>query len=250
MKIIIKNKEQIDGIKKACKKSAKILKELGKSVKPGITTQQIDDLCIFLMEKENVISASLGYHGFPKNLCVSLNNVICHGIPSDSDVLKEGDIVKLDFAGVYEGYYGDNCKTFAVGNISKKSQKLIDVTKRCLERGINQVYPGNHLSNIGYSIQKYAEKHGFSVVQDFCGHGVGLKFHEEPQVLHYGRKNRGPILKPGMIFTIEPMINEGKYECTVDDEDGWTVRTIDESFSAQFEHTLLVTEDGVEVLTK
>ncbi len=248
MSIIIKTPKQIEGIRKSSQLAAKILDKLGKSIYVGMKTQEIDDLCVKLTNAAGAQSAPLNYHGFPKSVCVSINDVICHGIPGDY-ILKDGDIVNIDVTTILGGYYGDTSRMFFVGEPSDESRKLVDISKKCLEKGIAQVYKDNYLSNIGYNIQKYAEKNSCSIVRDYCGHGVGIEFHEEPHVLHYGKKNRGPKLKPGMIFTIEPMVNLGGYECVVDQDDKWTVRTTDGSLSAQFEHTILVTESGCEILT-
>ena len=248
MSIIIKTPEQIEGIRRASKLAANILKKLGASLYIDMKTQEIDDLSMQLTKEVGAIAAPLNYHGFPKSVCVSVNEVVCHGIPGEY-ILKDGDIVNIDVTIIKDGYYGDTSSMFILGNISPEAKKLIEVTKKSLEKGIAQVYPGNYLSNIGYAIQKYVEKQEYSVVRDYCGHGIGLEFHEEPQVLHYGRKNRGVLLEPGMIFTIEPMVNVGGYECEVDKNDGWTVYTKDRSLSAQFEHTVLVTNKGHEILT-
>jgi methionyl aminopeptidase len=177
------------------------------------------------------------------------NSVVCHGIPSEKIILKEGDIINIDVTTILNGYYGDTSRMFEIGEIDDKAADLIDTTKHCLDLGINQVKPGNRFGNIGYVISRYAQSKGYSVVYEFCGHGVGLEFHEDPQVEHVSRKNSGAIMKPGMIFTIEPMINMGKAKVKVDRNDGWTATTIDNELSAQFEHTILVTEDGFEVLT-
>ena len=195
------------------------------------------------------IPATMNYNGFPKSCCISLNEVICHGIPSDRVVLKKGDILNIDITTILNGYFGDTSKMFIVGETSEDANKLVKATQHCLNLGIQQVKPGNYLGNIGYVISRYAISQGFSVVYEYCGHGVGIHFHEDPQVDHAAKKNSGPKLRPGMIFTIEPMINEGRPRVKVDELDGWTARTVDHKLSAQFEHTVLVTETGYEVLT-
>ncbi len=249
MTIMIKTAEQIEEIRKSCRLAAKCLDYIEPFVVPGVTTEELDDKIETFIRENNATPAPLNYHGFPKATCISPNNVVCHGIPSKDKVLKEGDIVNIDVTTILNGYYGDTSRMFEVGEISQKAANLIDATKHCLDLGIKQVKPGNRIGNIGYVISRYAKSHGYSVVYEFCGHGVGLEFHEEPQVEHTARKNSGAIMKPGMIFTIEPMINLGKPKVKVDQTDGWTATTIDDQLSAQFEHTILVTDDGYEVLT-
>jgi len=247
--IIIKTPEQIEGIRKSCKLAAQALDFAAQFVKEGVTTEYIDSQIEKFITEHNAIPATKGYNGYPKSSCISLNEVVCHGIPSQNEVLKQGDILNIDITTILDGYYGDTSRMFKVGEISPEAQNLIEVTRHCLDLGIQQVKPGNYFGNIGYVINKYATSKGYSVVYEFCGHGVGVKFHEEPQVDHTSRKNRGPKMKQGMIFTIEPMINEGRPSTTIDRNDGWTARTIDHKLSAQFEHTILVTADGYEVLT-
>ncbi len=249
MAIIIKSKKQIDGIRKSSKLAAATLDYISSYVKPGVSTAFLDNLIHTYIIENGGISATLGYHGFPKSSCISLNNVICHGIPSLDTILKEGDILNIDVTTIVDGYFGDTSRMFTVGEISGEAQKLIQVTKECLDLGIEQVKPKNRFGNIGFAIAKHAQAHGFSVVYQFCGHGIGLKFHEEPQVNHIAPKKSGARMKPGMIFTIEPMINVGKAEAFIDEKDGWTARTVDNQLSAQYEHTVLVTDSGVEVLT-
>lgn len=248
--IIIKTPEQINGIRKSCKLAAQALDYAAQFVKEGVTTEYIDSKIDQFITDHNAIPATKGYNGYPKSSCISLNEVVCHGIPSQSEILKAGDILNIDITTILDGYYGDTSRMFWVGEITPEAKNLIEVTRHCLDLGIQQVKPGNYFGNIGYVINKYATSKGFSVVYEFCGHGVGVKFHEEPQVDHTSRKNRGPKMKPGMIFTIEPMINEGRPSTTIDRNDGWTARTIDHKLSAQFEHTILVTADGYEVLTE
>lgn len=249
MAIIIKNEEQIDGIRKSSKLAAQTLQFIAEYVKEGVSTEYLDNLIEKFIRDNGAIPATLNYHGFPKSCCISLNEVVCHGIPSKTTILKPGDILNIDVTTILNGYYGDTSKMFAVGEISEKAQNLIDATKHCLDLGIQQVKPKNKFGNIGFFISRYAKNKGYSVVYEFCGHGVGLDFHEDPQVDHIARKNSGAVMKPGMIFTIEPMINEGKAKVKIDKEDGWTARTSDLKLSAQFEHTVLVTQTGVEILT-
>ncbi len=247
--ILIKNPEQIDGIRKSSKLAAKTLRFAGGLVKPGVKTEDIDRNIEQFIRDHGAIPATLGYRGYPKSSCISINDVICHGIPGPYE-LKEGDILNIDVTTILNGYFGDTSAMFTVGVISEYAQKLIRVTNECLDIGIAQCFPGNYLGNIGFEINCHALAHGYSVVYEFCGHGVGVKFHEEPEVNHIAPKNSGPILKPGMTFTIEPMINAGKARAKIDRKDGWTARTIDGKLSAQFEHTVLLTQDGVEVLTQ
>ncbi len=246
--IYIKNEEQVAGIREAGKLVGETLLMLGGEVKPGITTEKLNQLCHEYTLDHGAIPAPLNYRGFPKSVCVSVNEVVCHGIPSDL-VLKDGDIVNIDVTSILNGYYADSNFTFYCGNVSDEDKRLVEVTRESMFKGIQQVFKGNRLSNIGAKIQKFVEKRGYSVVRDYTGHGVGIEFHEEPTVLHYGRPNRGPELLPGMVFTIEPMVNAGTYKVFLDEEDDWTVYTLDGRRSAQFEHTCLVTENGVEIMT-
>jgi len=249
MNIIIKNEEQIEGIRKSSKLAGEVLNYISEFVKEGVSTGYLDQLIHNYIIEHGAIPATLNYSGFPKSCCISPNDVICHGIPSEDMILKNGDILNIDITTILGGYFGDTSKMFTVGEVSEAAQKLVNATKHCLNLGIQQVRPGNYLGNIGYSISRYAISQGFTVVYEYCGHGVGIEFHEDPQVDHAARKNSGPIMKPGMIFTIEPMINEGKPRVKVDELDGWTARTTDKKLSAQFEHTILVTKTGYEVLT-
>ena len=249
MNIIIKTAEQIEGIRKSSKLAGETLLYIEPFVKEGVSTEYLDSLIHQFMVERGAIPATLDYNGFPKSCCISLNEVVCHGIPSSSTILMKGDILNVDVTTILDGYYGDTSRMFTVGQVTPGAEKLIKATKQCLNLGIQQVFPGNYFGNIGYFINRYATSQGFSVVYEFCGHGVGIDFHEDPQVDHAARKNSGPKMKPGMIFTIEPMINEGKPRVKVDQLDGWTARTVDDRLSAQFEHTLLVTETGCEVLS-
>lgn len=250
MSIIIKNKEQINGIRKSCKLARDTLNHVASFIMPGISTEELDNIASEFILKNNAIAAPLNYKGFPKSICTSINEVVCHGIPSTTDILKNGDIINIDVTTILNGYYGDTSKTYAVGSVSEKAKYLIEVTQKCLQLGIDQVYPNNYIGNIGYEIQKFAKKNGFSVVYQFVGHGTGLRFHEEPNVYHDSPKNSGIKLEPGTIFTIEPMISMGSPDVLISESDGWTARTADNLLSAQFEHTILVTDKKHEILTK
>ncbi len=227
--------------------AAGALDEVAKIVKPGIRTEEIDKLCYEFINDHKAFSAPLFYRGFPKSCCTSTNHVVCHGIPSEKE-LKEGDIVNVDVTAVKDGWHGDTSRTFEIGEVSIKAKKLVKVTYEAMMKAINIVKEDIHLGDIGATIQKHVEAEGFSVVQDFCGHGIGEVFHKEPNVLHYGQSGSGEKVKAGMIFTIEPMINLGKYE-TKTLNDGWTAVTKDKSLSAQFEHTIGVTSNGCEIFT-
>lgn len=244
---IMKTEEQIDGIRKSCKLTHEILDMVGDRIKAGVTTNEINTWVHEYTIEHNAYPAPLGYSGFPKSVCTSINDVICHGIPDDT-VLKDGDIVNVDVTCILEGYYGDANRMYVIGEASKEALDLVRVSKECLEKGIEQVKPYNTLGDIGYAIQQHAESHGYSVVYDYGGHGVGLEFHEEPFVPHIGRKGEGMILLPNMTFTIEPMINIGEPEADIL-EDDWTAVTADGSLSSQWEHTIRVTETGYEILT-
>jgi methionyl aminopeptidase len=248
-RIIIKTPEQIDGIRKSSRLAAQTLDYAEKFIEVGVSTEFIDDKIEEFILSNGAIPATKGYHGYPKSSCISLNNVICHGIPSKETILKKGDILNIDITTILNVFYGDTSRMFGVGAISDEAEKLIDTTWHCLDLAIQQVQPGNRFGNIGFVISRLAKAKGYTVVYEFCGHGVGIDFHEEPQVDHTARKNTGPVMKAGMTFTIEPMINQGKPKADVDQTDGWTARTVDNKLSAQFEHTILVTETGYEVLT-
>ena len=232
----------------AGKLAAQCLDMITDHIKPGITTDKIDKLCYDYIKDNGGYSAPLNYRGFEKSLCTSLNHVICHGIPSERE-LEENDILNIDVTAIVDGYYGDTSRMFSVGEISVKAKNLIDATYESLMNAIQILKPGIKLGDIGYEIQSLVEPKGFSVVRDFCGHGISNTFHEPPNVLHYGKKNTGPELQPGMTFTIEPMINSGKYDAKVLN-DGWTAVTKDKSLSAQFEHTIGITENGYEIFTE
>jgi methionyl aminopeptidase len=244
---MVKTPEQITGIRNACRLASQTLDMVAERITAGVTTEDINTWVHEFTLDHGAIPAPLGYHGFPKSVCTSLNHVICHGIPDDT-VIKDGDIINVDVTPILDGYYGDSSRMFIIGDVAEEAQTLVRVAKECLDLGIDQVKPGTRLGTIGYVIQRHAEKHGFSVVRDFAGHGTGVEFHEAPQVLHYGRPGTGPALRPNMTFTIEPMINVGRFESRIL-ADRWTAVTVDGSLSAQWEHTLLVTETGVEVLT-
>jgi len=241
-------KESFEKTKIAGSIAAGALDEVSKIIKPGISTEQIDKMCYEYINDHNAYSAPLFYRGYPKSCCTSTNHVVCHGIPSKK-ILKEGDIVNVDVTAKKNGWHGDTSRTFKVGNVSVKAEKLIKATYESMMKAIEIVKDGIHLGDIGSTIQTYVEKEGFSVVQDFCGHGIGETFHKEPNILHYGKKGTGEKIKTGMIFTIEPMINYGNYE-TKTLNDGWTAVTKDKSLSAQFEHTIGVTKNGCEVFTR
>ena len=227
--------------------AAGALNEVSKIVKPGITTNEIDKICYEFINDNKAYSAPLFYRGYPKSCCTSANHVVCHGIPS-AKILKEGDIINVDVTAMKDGWHGDTSRMFKIGAVSIKAEKLINTTYDSMMKAIDVVKDGIHLGDIGSTIQKHVEAQGFSVVQDFCGHGIGKKFHKEPNILHYGEAGTGEKIKTGMIFTIEPMINLGKYE-TKTLNDGWTAVTKDKSLSAQFEHTIGVTKDGCEIFT-
>lgn len=249
MNIIIKTAEQIEGIRRSSKLAGEALAYIEPFVKAGVNTEYLDQLIHKFIIDNGAIPATLNYNGYPKSCCISLNEVVCHGIPSAETILKEGDILNIDVTTILDGYFGDTSKMYTIGTISPLAEKLINVTKHSLDLGIKEVRPNNQVGNIGFAISRYVASQGFSVVYEFCGHGVGVEFHEDPQVDHAARKNSGPRMKPGMTFTIEPMINEGKARIKIDKFDGWTARTIDNKLSAQFEHTVLVTETGCEVLS-
>jgi len=240
--------EKFEKMRVAGKLAAQCLDMITDYIKPGITTDKIDKLCYEYIRDNGGYSAPLNYRGFEKSLCTSLNHVICHGIPSERE-LEENDILNIDVTAIVDGYYGDTSRMFSVGEISVKAKNLINATYESLMKAIQILRPGVKLGDIGYEIQSLVEPKGFSVVKDFCGHGISNTFHEPPNVLHYGKKNTGPELQPGMTFTIEPMINSGKYDAKVLN-DGWTAVTKDKSLSAQFEHTVGINENGYEIFTE
>lgn len=249
-KSLIKNKEQIEAIKESGKINTGVLDEVAKHIKAGMSTADIDKIVYDYTIAHGATPAPLGYGGFPKSVCTSINSEVCHGIPDENIILKEGDIVNVDVSTIKDGYFSDASRMFKIGKVSEAADKITDVAKECLEAGIKAVKPWGHLGDIGAAVQELAEKNGYSVVRAFGGHGIGLEFHEDPFVAHVGKKGQGMVLVPGMIFTIEPMINEGEYDVYVDDVNEWTVYTADDSLSAQWEHQILVTEDGIEIITQ
>ena len=246
--ITLLSKREIEKMRRAGRLAAQLLDHLAPMIKPGVSTLEINDEAERWTIAHNATSAPLGYHGFPKSICTSVNEVICHGIPNAKEILREGDIINVDVTPILDGYHGDTSRTFFVGTPSPKAKKLVEVTEECLRLGIAAVKPGGKIGDIGAAIQEYAEPHGFSVVRDFVGHGISNIFHTPPQVPHFGQRGKGKRIRPGMVFTIEPMINEGTHEAVIL-KDGWTAITKDRKLSAQFEHTLAVTETGVEILT-
>jgi methionyl aminopeptidase len=254
---MVRTPEEIEGIRIAGKLNTGCLDAVADAIHVGMTTQEIDDICMQYCKDHGCNPSCLGVEGgekpFPKSVCTSINEVVCHGIPREEDVLQEGDIVNVDMTLDYNGYFGDASRMFIIGGkTTPEKEQLVRVTKECLEIGAKAAVPYCHIGDIGHAIQKHAEKHGYGVVRDLCGHGVGLSMHEEPDILHYGRRGQGMVLVPGMVFTIEPMINMGSWRVFIDADDpyGWEVITEDELPSAQWEHTFLMTENGVEVLSE
>lgn len=245
---IIRKPFEIEGIREAGKLVRATFDMLADRIVAGMSTEQINELVHNFTIQHGATPAPLNYKGFPKSCCTSINNVICHGIPSKSAILKDGDIINVDITSILNGYYADSSQMFTIGQISPQAQKLIDVAKECLYIGIDEVKPLQPVNAIGRKIEPHAKNHGYSVVRDLCGHGIGLKFHEDPEVVHYADKAKGMLMIPGMVFTIEPMINEGTFQCKTLN-DNWTVVTADNKLSAQWEHTILVTETGYEILT-
>ena len=249
MTIIIKSPDQIAKMRVAGKLAAEVLEMIGPYVQPGVTTGELDKICHdHIVNKQQAIPAPLNYRGFPKSICTSVNQVICHGIPNDDKTLKKGDIINIDITVIKDGYHGDTSAMFYVGDVAPHADRLCRITQECMYLGMAEVRPGARLGDIGAAIQQHAESNYYSVVQEYCGHGIGEGFHEDPQILHYGQAGTGTEMKEGMIFTIEPMINAGKRYCK-QLNDGWTVVTKDRKLSAQWEHTCLVTATGIEVLT-
>lgn len=246
---MIKTPEQIAGIRKACEINTAVLDLVAEKIKTGMTTAEIDKIVYDYTISRGATPAPLGFCGFPKSVCTSVNDQVCHGIPSEHDVLRSGDIVNVDVSTIYEGYYADASRMFTIGKVDKRAKDLVEITKECLKRGVEAAQPWAFLGDIGAAVSALAKKHGYSVVTEFGGHGVGVEFHEEPFVCHVGKKKTGMLLVPGMIFTIEPMINAGRKDVFIDAANDWTVYTQDGSLSAQWEHTILITEDGPEILT-
>ncbi len=246
--ISIKFSREIELMRKTCALAAQTLEYIGQFVKPGVTTEEINTLVHEYITSHGAYPSPLNYNGFPKSVCTSRNEVICHGIPNAKEVVKDGDILNIDVTTYLNKFHGDTNKTFLVGNVSAEAQKLVEITYQAMREGIRTIRPGSRLGDIGAAIQEVAHGHGYSVVEEYCGHGIGREFHEEPQVLHYGKKGTGPLIREGMTFTVEPMINLGSKHCELL-KDGWTVLTRDRKWSAQFEHTILVTSEGHEILT-
>lgn len=246
---VLRTPEQIEGIRESAKINTALLDHIAAHIREGMTTEEIDRMVYDFTTAHGAIPAPLNYEGFPKSVCTSINDVVCHGIPSKTEILTSGDIVNIDVSTIYKGYFSDASRMFMIGEVSPEVKRLVEVTKECMEIGIAAAQPWARLGDVGAAIQEHAEKHGYSVVRDLCGHGVGIKFHEEPDVEHFGRRGTGKLIIPGMTFTIEPMINMGTHEVFVDEADGWTVYTDDGLPSAQWENMILITENGNEVLT-
>ncbi len=248
--IDLKNEKEISHMRVAGRLASEVIEMIGEHVHAGITTHELDRICHnFITQKQNAIPAPLNYHGFPKSICTSVNHQVCHGIPSKNKILKTGDIINIDVTVIKDGFHGDTSKMFLIGKPSILAKRLCKITRECMMMAIEAVRPGLHTGTIGAIIQKHAENNNFSVVREYCGHGIGKNFHESPQILHYGTEGTGTVLEEGMTFTIEPMINAGKAATKVL-SDGWTVVTQDKSLSAQWEHTILVTKNGYEILTQ
>ncbi len=246
---IIKTPREIEGIKKSAEVNTGILDFLEDKVVAGMSTEDIDKLVYKYTVDHGAIPAPLNYEGYPKSCCTSINNEVCHGIPDEKVILKDGDIINVDISTIKDGYFSDASRMFMIGNVSEEAKKLVEFTKECLNKGLDQVRPWGHIGDIGAAIQEYAHENGYSVVTMFGGHGIGNEFHEEPFVSHVGQKDTGMLMVPGMVFTIEPMINIGKPQVYIDKKNGWTSYTRDGSLSAQWEHQVLVTEDGYEIIS-
>jgi methionyl aminopeptidase len=248
---LIRTPEQIEGIRRSGVVNTGVLDAVGEAIHAGMSTLEIDQICRDYCEKHGAIPACLNYEGFPMSVCTSINEVVCHGIPKADDILKEGDIINVDFTTILDGYYADASRMFIIGKTTPEKEQLVKVTKECLEIGMEAAKPWHGVNEIGRAIEKHAKKYHYGVVRDLCGHGVGVKFHDEPEVCHFSQRGDGMLLVPGMVFTIEPMINMGTWKVFVDADDpyGWEVISEDELPSAQWEHTLLMTEHGVEVLS-
>ena len=247
--MIIKTKREVEKIRIAGKLASQVLDMITPYVVSGANTLELNDICHdFILNRQNAIPATLGYRGFPKSICTSVNQVICHGIPNEKKILRNGDILNIDVTVIKDGWFGDTSRMFFVGEPAPHAKRIVEVTRECLYKGIEVVKPGAHLGDIGYAIQKHAEDNYYSVVREYCGHGIGASFHEEPQILHYGNKGVGAEIVEGMTFTIEPMLNAGKATTKLK-SDGWTVETKDGRLSAQWEHTIAVTKNSCEILT-
>lgn len=247
-KEMIKTKEQIEGIREAGKINIQVLDYVASKIKEGMSTEDIDVLVSTKTKELGGICAPLNYEGFPKSVCTSVNDQVCHGIPDKNTILKNGDIINVDCTTIYKGYYADASRMFLIGNVDESAQDLVRVTKESLDLAVKELKPFSRLRDIGYVIENYVKKHGYSVVHEIGGHGVGIDFHEDPFVYHYGKKNTGIVLFPGMVFTIEPMVNEGSRKVFLDAANNWTIYTDDGGWSSQFEYTVLITETGVEIL--
>ncbi len=247
---ILRTEEQLEGIRKSAVINTALLDMLAEHVQEGISTYELDKLAHEFLGDHGAIPAPLNYNGFPKSICTSINEVVCHGIPAKHDILKDGDIVNIDVSTIKDGYFSDASRMFMIGNVDNKARKLVEDTYEALMIGIEEAQPWARIGDIGAAIQEFAEEQGYGVVRELTGHGVGLRFHEDPEVAHYGRWDTGMLIVPGMTFTIEPMINMGTARITEDAYDGWTIRTADHQLSAQWEHMILITEDGNEILTK
>ncbi|MEQ8754512.1 MAG: type I methionyl aminopeptidase [Coleofasciculus sp. G1-WW12-02] len=247
-RIVLLSSREIEKMRQAGRLAAKLLDHIEPMIQPGVSTLELNDEAERWTQENGAKSAPLGYHDFPRSICTSINEVVCHGIPSAKQILQDGDIINIDVTPILDGFHGDTSRTFFVGTPSPTAKKLVEVTYECMMRGIAAVKPGNRIGDIGAAIQEYAEANGFSVVRDFVGHGINRIFHTAPQVPHYGTRGKGKRLRPGMVFTIEPMINEGTWEVEIM-ADKWTALTKDRKLSAQFEHTIAVTQEGVEILT-
>lgn len=246
--ITIKSKREQDLMRETSKLAKSVLEYIEPFIKVGVSTLELNNLCHNYIIERDAYPAPLNYHGFPKSVCTSLNDVICHGIPTGKDIIKNGDLLNIDVTTKLKGFHGDTNKSYLVGEVPSEIRKLVNVTYQCMMEGIKQVRPGGFIGDIGHSIEEIAKDHNYGVVEEYCGHGIGREFHEDPQVVHVGHRGTGDEIKPGMTFTIEPMINLGERYCKLLN-DGWTVKTADGKISAQFEHTILVTHDGYEILT-
>lgn len=247
--VTIKTEQDLEKLRVSGRLAAQVLEMIGEYVKPGVTTEYLDNICNdYIVNTLKVIPANVGYHGFTKTICTSVNEVVCHGIPSQNKILKDGDIINIDVAIIKDGYFGDTSRMYYVGNVNLHAKKLVETTYEAMVAGIHAVKPGATLGDIGYAIQSVAHREGYSIVREYCGHGIGKVYHEQPNILHYGQRGQGLVLKKGMVFTIEPMVNAGKPQVK-ELNDGWTVITQDHSLSAQWEHMVAVTDTGFELLT-
>ena len=247
---MLKTPEQIEMIRKSADLNTAVLDHVAANIKAGMSTADIDKLVYDYTTQHGGIPAPLNYQGFPKSVCTSINNVVCHGIPDENEILEEGDIINVDVSTILNGYYSDASRMFTIGEIDERAERIVRVTKECVELGLKEAKPWNHLGDIAHAINSHAQAHGYSVVEEIGGHGIGLEFHEDPYVCYVAPKGTEMVLVPGMIFTIEPMINEGSPDFFIDEDNGWTVYTEDDGLSAQVEYMVLITEDGAEVLSK